>query len=123
MSNLSLTLRRWIPAFVVMAVIYWFSSVPSDEMLQFGLIDLLVKKGGHFVGYGLLAWTYFHGLKDTNLSAGWLSWLFAVLYAFSDEFHQSFVPGRQPSFIDIVIDAAGAALVLAFVVMRIKRTR
>ena len=33
----------------------------------------------------------------------------AVLYAVTDEIHQGFVPGRNPQFTDLLIDAAGAA--------------
>jgi VanZ family protein len=42
---------------------------------------------------------------------GWLAWLFAVLYAATDEFHQSFTPGRHASFEDVLIyDNLGAYL-------------
>jgi VanZ family protein len=39
-----------------------------------------------------------------------ISWmiLICVLYAISDEIHQSFVPGRGPSIIDVFIDSTGA---------------
>ena len=33
--------------------------------------------------------------------------LVGALYAASDEFHQSFVPGRGPSIIDVGIDSLG----------------
>lgn len=33
--------------------------------------------------------------------------LVGVLYAASDEFHQSFVPGRGPSIVDVGIDSLG----------------
>jgi len=39
--------------------------------------------------------------------------LITVLYAITDGFHQSFVPGRHPSWVDaLVFDGSGAALVL-----------
>ncbi len=43
-----------------------------------------------------------------------IAFVVAVLYAVSDEFHQSFVPGRYPDIRDILVDAAGvlAALLL-----------
>lgn len=49
---------RWFPALALMAAIFIFSSVPSEEMPSFGFWDTLVKKGGHAAGYGLLALTY-----------------------------------------------------------------
>lgn len=40
-------------------------------------------------------------------------WLTAVLYGISDEWHQSFVPGRHATAVDVGFDAVGAALGLA----------
>lgn len=39
-----------------------------------------------------------------------IAWLFAVAYGISDEFHQSFVPNRHATALDVLADAAGAAL-------------
>ncbi len=36
--------------------------------------------------------------------------LIGTVYAASDEFHQAFVPGREPTFTDVLIDSAGVAL-------------
>ena len=79
-------------------------------MPVFDWADLLVKKGGHMAGYGLLALSYWYGLQWDG-RRGWLAWLLAVLFAASDEFHQSFVPGRNASLMDVVVfDALGAML-------------
>ncbi len=102
----------WFPAIFVMAVIFGFSSIPSQEMPSFGLWDLVVKKGAHMLGYGLLALACWYGLRFDK-RRWWLALLLAVLYAISDEFHQSFVPGRHPSWVDaLVIDGSGAVLAL-----------
>ena len=53
-------LPRWLPAVLMMAAIFGFSSIPSSEMPRFGLLDLLVKKGGHALGYALLALAFLH---------------------------------------------------------------
>lgn len=106
----------WGPALLLMIVIFGFSSIPSQEMLNFGLFDYIVKKGGHALGYGLLGLFYLRGLKGDNdmLDKHWfyLAWGMACLYSVTDEFHQSFVPGRHPAVTDVMIDAAGAALAL-----------
>ena len=111
MSKLFSLLRTWGPSLLMMAVIFVFSSIPSNEMPHFGLADFLVKKGGHATGYALLALCNMYAL-------GWqrkrwpVAWLLAVLYSATDEFHQSFVPGRTPALMDIGIDALGAAVSL-----------
>jgi VanZ family protein len=104
------TFLRITPAILMMSIIFAFSSVPSQEMPSFGFWDTLVKKGGHMLGYGLLALSFWFALK-WDKKTWWLALLFAVLYALSDEFHQSFIPGRHPSLVDaLIIDPAGAAL-------------
>jgi len=102
-----------------MAVIFVVSSLPSAELPYFNWADRIVKKGGHALGYGLLALAYLRGLKGGSSHASsrqfLVAWLMAVLYSATDEFHQSFTPGRHPAVTDVMIDSIGAlvALVLA----------
>lgn len=101
---------RWLPATTLMAAIFIFSSTPSSDLPDYGLWDVLIKKGGHVLGYALLAFSYWYWLRFTP-KTGWLAWLLAVLYAASDEFHQSFTPGRRSSVEDVLIyDNLGALL-------------
>ena len=61
------------------------------------------------LGYALLGLAYWYGLRF-NKRRWWLALLFAILFAASDEFHQSFVPGRHPSWVDVLgFDGGGAA--------------
>lgn len=69
----------------------------------------MVKKSAHMLGYALLALSYLYAF-DGDISKWKLILLFVILYAASDEFHQSFVPGRGPSVIDVGIDTLGASL-------------
>jgi VanZ family protein len=102
---------RWLPAILMMAAIFIFSSIPSTEMPNFGFWDLLVKKGGHATGYGLLALSFWFALKWDRRWI-WLAFVLTALYAGSDEFHQSFVLGRHSSLVDVGIDSAGALVFL-----------
>ena len=64
------------------------------------------------IGYALLAAAYWRALKFRQ-EKWWLAWCFAVLYAVTDELHQSFVPGRHPSVWDVLIfDNLGALVSL-----------
>ena len=103
---------RWGMSGLVMAAIFFFSATPGDKLPNFGLSDTLVKKSGHMLGYGLLSMAYLHGLKWDKRHVGW-AWLLTVLYAATDEFHQSFVSGRHPSPFDVIFfDSTGAAIAL-----------
>lgn len=113
MSTLKLRqsfLIRWGPAIIMMIVIFAFSSLPSNEIPDLGHLNLSVKKGGHMVGYALLAQAFLWGMGKERPSAVLWAWLFAVLYAITDEIHQAFVPGRGAWVVDVGIDALGAFL-------------
>jgi VanZ family protein len=106
------TLLRWLPAIGLMVVIFLFSSIPSAELPNLGILDLLVKKGAHFIGYGLLALAFWFGFSFDR-RRWWLVLILTILYAISDEFHQSFVLGRHPSWVDaLIIDGSGAGIML-----------
>ena len=91
----------------MMAIIFGFSSIPSQEMPSFGDLDISIKKFGHALGYSLLAVAYLRGLGGGKRY--WPAWLMAILYSATDEFHQSFVPGRNPSLWDVFLfDNLGA---------------
>ena len=120
MQNFKSLLIRWGPAILMMLVIFAFSATPGKDLPNFEWADVLVKKGGHMLGYGLLALSFLrglHGKSDKDRRASIMAWGLAVLYAITDEFHQSFVPGRHASPMDVLIDGIGAA-VLLFVWLR-----
>jgi VanZ family protein len=114
---------HWLPAITVMAIIFCLSSIPSKEMPDFGFWDLIVKKGAHMLGYGILAASYWYALGFSK-RRWWLALLFAGVYAITDEYHQSFVPGRHPSWVDaLVIDGSGALISLYLVIRFADSTR
>ena len=101
---------RWLPPILIMLTIFGFSSIPSRVMPVFGLWDFIVKKGAHMLGYASLALAFWYALGFER-KRWWLALLLAVFYAVTDEFHQSFVPGRHPSWVDVLgFDGGGASL-------------
>jgi len=93
-----------------MLIIFWFSSQPADEFPDFLDWDYAIKKTGHIIGYALLALSYSHifGHQGRFL---WLSWMLVIVYAMSDETHQSFIPGRRATIGDVLVfDNLGAVL-------------
>ncbi len=112
MTRYQSILWRWLPAVLWMAVLFGASATPSRDIPTFGVVDYLVKKGGHMLGYAVLALLLRRALGWQS-GRTWLAWLVAVLYALTDEFHQSFVPGRHPALFDaFIFDGGGAALAL-----------
>lgn len=85
------------------------------ESINFSAISFLVRKAAHMFIYFVLAilavnavlgtFSFNNGLIPYGIALG-----FCFLYAISDEFHQSFSPGRNMAFADIMIDTAGAFL-------------
>ncbi len=117
--------RYWLPLFAWMVIIFYLSSRPSLPAPPDPWMDLLLKKGGHFSIYGVLAYLWWRVLSRGRRRA-WTPLLGALvlttLYAISDEYHQSLVPGRQPRVVDAVIDASGAAIALGIVWLRERHT-
>ena len=103
----------WGPVAAYMAAIFALSSqaaLPgsslSPDWVQHGiayaglaLVALRATSGGRWSGVGARALL--------------LAWAIATIYGVTDEWHQSFVPGRMADVRDVVADAAGAALGLA----------
>lgn len=106
--------RRWLPPVVWMGIIFLASAQPTLPSVP-GRWDLLLKKTMHVAAYGGLAWLYMRALRGDELGRGGLddttvravSAGMALLYALSDEYHQTFVPGRNGSLIDVAIDGIG----------------
>lgn len=97
-----------LPAYCLF--IYWLSAqekLPTPDIFTFQ--DKILHFGAYFI-MAVFAWLAF---RHWRVSSRWLAWtvvLFCSLYGASDEFHQSFVPGRSPSVLDWLADSSGAAL-------------
>lgn len=102
---------RLLPAVMWMGLIFALSARQTLPPTP-GLAENVAAIGGHLGAYGVLAVLLCWGLGGARIQAMWLGLGIAVLYGVSDEFHQSFVPGRDASLIDIGWDALGAATAL-----------
>lgn len=104
-----------------MGVIFYLSSRTSDELRRFFplLPDL---NWGHVAAYFVLGLLYRFALERRGMPrpAFWAVTL-SILYGVSDEYHQRFVPTREPDAADLAADAAGA--VLAMVLWRLTARR
>jgi VanZ family protein len=111
---------RYAPPLAVMALIFALSATP-DLSSGLGAWDLVLRKLAHITIFGVLWFT-------VARAGAWrrpvLATVIALLYAGSDELHQSFVDGRHGTPVDVAIDAFGIGLaVLAWAVATRRRAR
>jgi VanZ family protein len=95
----------------IMGMIFFLSHQPPDfaRLPQVADIDKLA----HALAYGMLAISFLFGLHPfaspyNRLLLAISAVLFCTFYGLIDEFHQSFIPGRLPSFWDVAADGFGA---------------
>ncbi|MDD5542381.1 MAG: VanZ family protein [Acidobacteriia bacterium] len=124
----------WGPVLLWMAFIFWMSTgefttentsrfiepflrflLPGAAPHTIVVIHGFIRKCGHVTEYfvlGLLLFRAFRGDSKDQTDWRWAAWAVVVLilYASSDEFHQSFVPGRTASPIDVGIDTVGGVI-------------
>ena len=89
------------------------------------ILEKIIRKAAHYFIYfclGIstcLALSYFYegylykNIQFTNRLL--YSGAFCFLYSLTDEYHQSFIPGRNGSFYDCLLDTAGALGGIVFV--------
>lgn len=100
-------LRNWLPVLIWAGLIFGFSSVP-DLGTGLGGWDLVLRKLAHAAEYAVLG-----ALLARATGRAGLAVALGALYALSDEIHQSFVPGRVGSPLDVAIDVVGVAIGVA----------
>ena len=132
MSDRNKKALRWVLFLGWMIFIFYMSHQPGDKSsvqsrfvlyvfnllglkldTYFGeLATLIIRKGAHFTEYFILFILTYNviSLYVVERKARLYSVIFVFLYACSDEFHQSFIPGRGPAFKDVMIDTSGGIL-------------
>jgi VanZ family protein len=97
----------------------WLKLFGPISAAHWAEVHHLIRKTGHFVGYGLVSIAFFYSWRRTlqRLAIGhWTLWrrasVLAVLCTLAiaslDEYHQSFLPSRTGSPVDVCIDLGGA---------------
>ena len=105
-------IKYWLPVIIYAIIIFNVSSVPGEEIpFLFSFQDVVF----HILEYALLAILVSRALRayyPAMIFSRRFLWvlILVVAYAFSDEFHQAFVPNRDPSFLDVFYDSLGILL-------------
>ncbi len=139
--------RAWWPAIVWIGLITfestdYLSSQNTGSLLYdlltrlFGEIDLYdflywhhyLRKTGHVVGYGILALLLLRGWRMTlaytqswHWRSAWLAWLGTAFVASMDEWHQSFIPSRGGSLLDVLLDSCAGLVFLSLTYLWLRR--
>jgi VanZ family protein len=84
------------------------------------IIHHIIRKSGHFLGYGVVGLTWLRAWRMTLRAArplvqAALALLGTALLACWDEWHQSFLPNRSSSAWDVLLDCAGALFMVSIV--------
>ena len=75
--------------------------------------EFVIRKCAHMFEFACLnvsAFLFLRELWGRIVPAGGAGWLWSVLYAATDEWHQTFVSGRAGQLRDVLIDAAGSMI-------------
>jgi VanZ family protein len=136
--------RYWLPPLLWTALIWgassdlgsadntagpvaWFVTAlfPWATAAQIELVHGIVRKCSHLTEYAILAalWfrTFYAGRRLPSSSSALAALALTIAWAIIDEVHQSFVPSRTASALDVLVDSIGAALVLFIVVLKVAK--
>ena len=116
-------IAAWIPAVLIAAVIWRLSATP-DLAIAHGWLDTVLRKAAHVGAFAALAFAAWLGMRAQPVgrpSAILAGALFALAYAGVDEWHQTRVPTRHGTPVDVAIDAIGVGIASMVLVMSERR--
>ncbi|NIA19962.1 MAG: VanZ family protein [Xanthomonadaceae bacterium] len=107
----SLIIWYLFPLLGYCGLIFYLSCQSGIDLPSFAQSDKVLHLAEYAV-LGALAYRFFQQLLPgkTPVFVVMVAFLFALVYGLSDEFHQSFVSGRDSSWLDILADGAGGYL-------------
>lgn len=113
---MNLISKKYYSLITVIGFAFFIFFLSSISELKSGLdttLDIILRKIAHATEFGILNYLIFLALinfKILTKKSLLFSLIFTLMYAISDEFHQSFVPGREMAFLDFLVDSTGIAL-------------
>lgn len=106
------SISKYLPLILWCVLIYYLSGISKTaDIGPTYWTNFIAKKIAHLFEYAILAILSYRAFNKSSLFA----FIFTLLYAFSDEWHQQFVPFRESRIRDVVIDGIGALLGLCLI--------
>ena len=104
---------RLTPLIIIMGIIFFLSHQPGELFTPYDF--RWADKLAHLTVYAALCATVIYAFPDRHRRSAKgmvisVSIVLCLVYGLSDEFHQSFIPGRYPSIADVAADVIGASL-------------
>ncbi len=115
---------RFVAVLAWCGLIYAASDRPDLRVASDDLLDFVLRKAAHMFVFGVLlvlVWRAIRGERWTFGASLAVAWITTFAYACSDEWHQTFVPGRVGHPSDVVIDMVGATIAAALCVFLVRR--
>lgn len=120
-SSVVPVLKKWLAGkpfedwLSLLQIPYWGRIVSVESEGYFSFVEFLIRKGTHFVGFGLIGGIVYWLLPVGLRYRGILAILSIFVVAIADEFRQSFTPGRYMTFQDVLLDTLGAAFAVGMI--------
>ncbi len=114
-QTIKFILTYYAPVIIWALIIFSFSAKTTPAVSVVHWQDFLIKKTIHVIEYAIFTVLLFRAFKNSavNINNAFLySFLIAIMYGATDEFHQSFTPGREPRIRDVFFDGTGSALMI-----------
>ncbi len=100
----------FIALFSYCLLIYWLSDQAHLPTPMWFTNQDKIHHGGAYFIMAIFAWRYFKHLLDRPALLALVSFGFCSLYGMSDEWHQSFIAGRESDLLDWLADSCGAGI-------------
>jgi VanZ family protein len=120
-------------AVILCIIIFLFTASPSStgahtqsviekitgmKASQAHTLNFIIRKMTHLSIFGLLAVCLTLAFTKKPY---YNAWILTTMYAATDEYHQSFMPGRTSSYYDVLLDSCGA--IVAILIVRLVRAK
>lgn len=119
MKKIIYFLSSWLPPTILMSMIFYLSSSVQPEFSDIPILHWGLYKGLHLGVFGTLYASFFRAFYRTEhhdmTNVYIFSFMATILYAASDELHQTQILGRDGNPIDVAIDTLGASFVYLFI--------